>query len=94
MKRSTILATCLVNSKMITPLPAAEARVRQVFADCFPEQVFSYWNREVNEQVAQNIISNVGVSSTIHVDRFILERLWDELAESTKRELRRGLNEP
>jgi len=76
---------------MVTPLRDAEARVRQVFEDCFPEHVFSDWDREVNDQVAQNIISNVGVESTIHVDRLILERLWDELPEPTKRELRRGL---
>lgn len=71
MRRSTIIAKCLVNSNMIGRLEWAEARVRGVFEDEFPDCSFCQWNREVNDQIAARIVENVGRASMINVKRFI-----------------------
>lgn len=71
MKKSTVIATCLVNSSMINRLEDAENAVRQVFLDEFPESNFAQWNREIDDQVAEQIIKNVGRASQINVRKFI-----------------------
>lgn len=75
MKKSTIIATCLVNSNMINRIDDAENRVYQVFIDEFPASNFAEWNQEINESVARQIIKNVGRTSRINVKLFI-EELW------------------
>ena len=71
MRKSTIIARCLVNSNMITRIEDAEWRVQSVFEDEFPLQEFARWNTEVNDSSADQIIRNVGRASTINVKRFI-----------------------
>jgi uncharacterized Ntn-hydrolase superfamily protein len=75
LKKSTIIATCLVNSNMINRIDDAENRVYQVFIDEFPASNFAEWNQEINESVARQIIKNVGRTSRINVKLFI-EELW------------------
>jgi hypothetical protein len=71
MRRSTIIATCLVNSKMIRRLEDAEAAVAAHFRDFFPGCAFVAWNSEVDNRVAEQIIRNVGRASQINVVKFI-----------------------
>lgn len=71
MRRSTVIATCLVNSNMIPRLEDAENRVHGVFLDEFPGSNFNRWNRQLDEQTARNIIRNVGRASRINVRMFI-----------------------
>ena len=71
MRRSTIIATCLVNSNMINRIEDAEHRVEQVFRDEFLHEDFAAWNREVDDQTANTIIRNVGRASRINVRMFI-----------------------
>jgi hypothetical protein len=71
MRRSTIIATCLVNSNMISRIEDAEHRVQQVFGDEFPHEDFVAWNREVDDQIASTIIRDVGRASRINVRMFI-----------------------
>lgn len=71
MKRSTIIATCLRNMDLGPSIEECERVVQSEFAKHFPDDVFSDWNREVDSRVANQIISNVGRASRIHVDRFI-----------------------
>lgn len=78
MRRSTIIASCLVNSKMIDRLEIAEAAIRYHFSEEFPQASFERWNREVDDDAARRIISNVGHAMTINVKRFI-EDLGDPL---------------
>jgi len=75
LKKSTVIATCLVNSKMINGMDDAENRVYQVFIDEFPVANFDEWNQEIDETVARQIIKNVGQASRINVKLFIKE-LW------------------
>lgn len=71
MKKSTIIAQCLVNSNMITRIEDAENRVFQVFVDEFPNENYNRWNQEVDNNYGEQIIKNVGRASRINVRRFI-----------------------
>jgi hypothetical protein len=73
MRRSTIIATCLVNSGMISRLDDAEAAVAFHFREDFPDCDFAEWNREIDDRVAEDIIGNVGRAMTINVVSFIKE---------------------
>ena len=70
MKRSTIIATCLLNSNMAKSLDDGEAIVRSVFAEVYPYTDFAKWNENVRDSAASIIIKSVD-PSTIQVGRFI-----------------------
>jgi len=77
MRKSTIIATCLVNMEIgFRTIREAEITVENVFNDEFPKNEFQIWNSEVSDSFAQNIIKNVGKASQINVKRFI-EDLWE-----------------
>jgi hypothetical protein len=71
MKKSTIIANCLVNSRMIEKLEDAEFTVRRIFETEFPQSNLLIWNAQVNDRVAQHIIDSVGSASRINVRKFI-----------------------
>jgi len=71
MRKSTVIATCLVNSSIVNRLEDAEHLVKQVFADEFPLENFHQWNREMDENTAKNIIRNVGRVMRINVKQFV-----------------------
>ncbi|HEX6038555.1 hypothetical protein [Longimicrobium sp.] len=73
MRRSTIIATCLVNSNMVNQIEGAEHKVQQIFRDEFPEEDFAAWNREVGDETAATIIRKIGRASRINVRMFIDE---------------------
>ena len=75
MSKSTLIATCLVNSSMIAGLPEGERALRVVFAETFPDDDFDVWNERVDATTATTIIGAVGRAMRIHVDRFIAD-LW------------------
>jgi hypothetical protein len=75
MKRSTLIATCLVKSDMIARLEYAEQCVQQTFLSEFPNSNFSEWNHDINEETAEDIIRRVSRASRINVKKFI-EDLW------------------
>ena len=75
MRKSTVIAKCLVNSNMIGRLEDAEHSVQQIFLNEFPNSNFSEWNQDINDKAAENIIRNVGRPSRINVKKFI-EDLW------------------
>ena len=72
MRKSTIIATCLVNMKIgFKTIQEAEAIVQNVFQDEFPKDSFHTWNSNFPDSSAQNIIKNVGKASQINVKQFI-----------------------
>lgn len=71
MRKSTIIATCLINSGMLDELVAAETSVANIFAEQFPSENLSQWNTEIPDNVAQHIISSVGRAKRINVGKFI-----------------------
>lgn len=66
-----VIATCLVNSNMISRLEDAEHAVRQVFLDEFPGENLLHWDTEIDDRRAEQIIKTVGRASRINVKMFI-----------------------
>jgi len=75
-KKSTVIATCLVNSGMVKDIDGAEKVIRSVFQDEFPKHKFQEWNSNIPKKTANNIIKAVGKASRINVKKFI-EDLWE-----------------
>lgn len=75
MRKSTIIAKCLVNSDMIERIEEAECAVQHVFIEEFPKADFTQWNQEIDSDAAKNIIRTVGRASRINVKLFIQD-LW------------------
>jgi len=75
MKKSKLIALQLVNSKTIQRMDDAEARVRRVFFQEFPNGDFGAWNSEINEFRAKQIACSIGKASMVNVRRMI-ELLW------------------
>jgi len=75
LKKSTVIATCLVKSNMFRRIEDAESAVRNVFLDQFPTADFDSWNGEIGDEVADGMIKAVGRASRINVKKFI-EDLW------------------
>ena len=75
MKKSRVIATCLVNSSMMSRIGEADDASRQVFIDEFPAANFTVWDQDIDDRAAEHIIKTVGRASRIDVKRFI-EDLW------------------
>lgn len=75
MKKSEIIANCLVNMGIGTNATDAETRVQQIFVEEFPNDSYVRWNTDVDDAVAHGLIKNVGRASEINVRLFILD-LW------------------
>jgi hypothetical protein len=71
MQKSTIIATCLLNSSRVGSLEHGELIVRRVFADEFPRRNFAAWNGVVPDKYGEQIVRNVGRAMTINVMLFI-----------------------
>ncbi|MCB2184014.1 MAG: hypothetical protein KQH63_18465 [Desulfobulbaceae bacterium] len=76
MKKITMIASCLVNSSMISRMEDAENAVRQAFSNDFPNDNFDTWNQELPDDIANKVIKNVGRASKINVTRFIQD-FWE-----------------
>jgi hypothetical protein len=72
MKKSTLIATCLINSGVTShPIPVVEASVIQTFKEDFKGVNFQQWNSDLPENVAQDIIKGFGSSYRIDIRQFI-----------------------
>ena len=76
MRKSLIIATCLSNSGMADAPKDCEFAVKQVFHDEFPSHNYGYWNTNIGDELARNLIQVVGRATTIHIDKFIAD-LWE-----------------
>ena len=63
MKKSKVIATCLVNSNMFNRIEDAEHAV--------PGANYLHWDREMDDAAAEHIIKTVGRASRINVKLFI-----------------------
>ncbi len=73
MQKSTLIATCLFNSSMVTNLDVGERIVRHVFDDNFKGIDFAQWNVSLPVKTAQSIIAGVGRAMRIDVRKFIAD---------------------
>ena len=75
MKKSEIIANCLVNMGIGMNATDAETRVQQIFVEEFPDDSYHLWNTDVDNALAHDLIKHVGRASKINVRLFILD-LW------------------
>lgn len=59
MKKSTIIAKCLVKEGIIRPQATAEKAVRQVYVEKFPNSDFESWNQEIPKDDAQELLDTL-----------------------------------
>lgn len=71
MRKSTIIATCLVNSGLVQHLEEAELVVLRTFRAELPTERFGDWDTEVEDSTARDMIKNVGRASQISIPLFI-----------------------
>jgi len=75
MRKSTVVATCLVKSGFTSDIESAEVTVKGIFENEFPDQDFHKWNTVIPKMAAQQIIDGAGGASRINVKKCI-EALW------------------
>jgi len=75
MKKSELVAQCLVNSKTFQRMDDAESRVRRTFHEEFPHSDFTAWNSQIDEARAKQIAAMMGKAGMVNVRRMI-EQLW------------------
>lgn len=76
MKKSTIIATCLVNQDPQRDIRACERYVQDVFEEDHPDFDFDEWNTDVIEWRALREIERARGATVITVSNFI-EMIWD-----------------
>ena len=75
MKKSTVIAQCLVNAGMTLSILSGEREVERVFLNEFGDEDFEWWNGHVADPIAQKLVRNTGPATRIHIDRLIQD-LW------------------
>lgn len=76
MLKSTLIAKCLLQCRMIRDVPTGEAAVQSIFEEYFPGHNFKKWNTLLPEHVSSHYLKASEGSGTIHVDSFIKD-LWN-----------------
>ncbi|UWS30800.1 hypothetical protein [Erwinia pyrifoliae] len=76
MLKSTLIAQCLYQCKLISNIKHGEFRVEEIFTEYFPGYRFEKWNTHIPENVITYYLKESKAADTIRVDSFIKE-LWD-----------------
>lgn len=76
MLKSTLIATCLYQSRLISDIPTGELAVKNIFDEYFPRYSFDLWNNNLSIDVVNHYLKTAKGASTIRVNLFI-EDLWD-----------------
>ncbi|WP_367680754.1 DNA-binding protein [Candidatus Fukatsuia anoeciicola] len=74
-KKVSIIAKCLVNTKIFTEMATAELLIKKIFNDSYSEHSFDEWNTKVSELSANRIIAQVATASKVRV-RNLIQELW------------------
>jgi hypothetical protein len=75
-KKSTLIATLLVNMETGFDLGHAERIVAATFRDDHPDASFLAWNGELNDEWCKNLIRSKGKLSRVNVAQAIID-FWD-----------------
>jgi hypothetical protein len=73
MKKSTLIATCLINCGSSYGIQDIENSIQQTFNEEFSELNFKEWNTFVPDVEAQEIIRQFGTGYRINVRQFIVD---------------------
>ncbi|WP_047964143.1 hypothetical protein [Xenorhabdus khoisanae] len=76
MLKSTLIAKCLLQCRMIPDLNTGENAVVSIFKEYFPQHSFNKWNTHLPDNVIHFYLKASKGSATIRVDSFIKD-LWD-----------------
>jgi len=76
MLKSTLIAQCLFQCKLVTDIKHAEFKIEEIFSEYFPDDRFEKWNTELPENVIAHYLKESKGAHIIRVDSFI-EELWD-----------------
>ena len=76
MRKSTLIANCLVNAGMTLSIVSGEHEVERVFRQAFADEDFDAWNSHVNEQTAGDIVRKVSPATRVRVGQLIRD-LWN-----------------
>lgn len=69
MNKSTIIATILVNSRIMPSINAAENAIRSVYDEAIVGKSFQHWNTNVDESTANRIIASIGKQSSVNINQ-------------------------
>jgi hypothetical protein len=73
MKKSTLIATCLINCGSTYQLQEIETSISQTFKEDFPEMNYKDWNTMIPLTDAKAIIQQFGKGYRINVRQFIYD---------------------
>ena len=76
MLKSTLIAKCLYQCRMVPNVEAGENAVQSIFAEYFPSYSYKNWNTSVPDNVVSHYLRISKGSSQTRVDSFIKD-LWD-----------------
>lgn len=76
MLKSTLIAKCLHQCRLISDVPTGEAAVKSIFEEYFPGYSFTKWNTKLPEHTSDHFLKISAGAGTIRVDSFIKD-LWD-----------------
>jgi hypothetical protein len=71
MKKSTLIATCLINCGSTYAIREIETSIEQTFREDFPQMSYGQWNTVLPMPEAQHIIKQFGTGYRIDVRQFI-----------------------
>lgn len=71
MRKATLIATCLLNSKLIDNLDFGENAVRIIFDEMRPGLDFDKWNTQLSDSDAQSFIARGRGAKRINIKSFI-----------------------
>jgi hypothetical protein len=76
MTKCTVIAHCLIKSKLLNNPLSAEQIIKDRFNLHFPAFNFIEWNSDLDPVAANNFIKSFNVNSPLNIDRLIT-LLWD-----------------
>ncbi|MDT8661037.1 hypothetical protein [Escherichia coli] len=76
MLKSTLIAKCLYQNRMVSGISIGESAVKSIFEEHFTGHDFNKWNTKLPPAVSTRILKATERASTIRVNYFIKD-LWD-----------------
>lgn len=75
MRKSTLIAQCLVKAGVTLSIMSGEREVERVFRSEFGDEDFDWWNSHIGTKLANDFARDIGPATRVHVDKLI-ESLW------------------
>jgi hypothetical protein len=73
MKKTTVIATCLINCGSVYSMREIEGSIEQTFKEDFPGVSYHQWNTDLPERDAASIIGQFGAGYRINIRQLIAD---------------------